>query len=100
MDRMAATSCFGDRDIGVAAAAVRKVFRKEMCGQHITFTCVGPPECKNKGEHRVMVVDECPPKLCATSYDICISRFLFNLVADTANNPTRMVVNVTGPLYD
>ena len=100
MDSIAATLCHGDREMGVAVAAVGKVFRKEMCGQRISFACVGPPVCKNKGEHNVIIVDECPPNLCATSNDICISRFLFNLVANTANDPTRMVVNVTGPLYD
>ena len=76
----------------------KKIFKKEPCGQHMKVKCVGPPKCDDVDlEIYFQIADECPPDFCPQDNDICISKFYF-AIADTTSNPTRAIVDVTGPM--
>ena len=96
------TKCFGDNGPDDSqgpykgVALNKKIFKKEMCRQFMKVKCVGPPKCKYDEEILFEIADECTSDLLLGDDDICIPKFYFG-IADTTNNPTRMVVDVTGP---
>ena len=68
-----------------------------MCYQFMKVKCVGPPKCKYDEDIYVEIVDECTSDQLLQDQDICLHKYVFDTMADTVNNPTRMIVDIAGP---
>ena len=97
------TKCF-DRDIGAGPDKVlqvvalnKKIFKKEMCHQFMKVKCMGPPKCKYDEVMYVEIADGCTSDELLQDEDICLHKYVWDTLADTTNNPTRMIVDIEGP---